>query len=70
MYIQVCTDLHDGATLEREVRALQEARLEYPKARCLLVTLEQALREPAIKGIAVVQAMDWLLDRQEDMRIH
>ena len=64
--IQVCTDLHDAATLEREVRALQEARLEYPKARCLLVTLEQALREPAIKGIAVVQAMDWLLDRQVD----
>ncbi len=60
--IQVCADIHDAATLLREVRALQEARLEYPKARSLLVTLEPAVRAPAIKGIAVVQAMDWLLD--------
>ena len=64
--IQVCTEFHDAATLDREVRALQEARLEYPKARCLLVTLEQPLREPAIKGVEVVQAMDWLLQRQAD----
>ena len=65
--IQVCADLHDAATLEREVRALQEARREYPKARCLLVTLEQPVRAPAIKGIAVVQAMDWLLEVQSDI---
>ena len=64
--IQVCADLHDAATLEREVRALQEARLEHPKARCLLITLEQAVRESAIEGIAVVQAMDWLLEVPTD----
>ncbi|MFM9969348.1 MAG: ATP-binding protein, partial [Burkholderiales bacterium] len=62
--IQVCADIHDAATMEREVRALQEARLEYPKARCLLVTLEQPVRAPAVKGIAIMQAMDWLLDGQ------
>ena len=64
--IQVCADLHDAATLEREVRALQEARLEHPKARCLLITLEQPVRESAIEGIAVVQAMDWLLEAPTD----
>ena len=62
--IQVCADLHDAATLEREVRSLQEARQEHPKARCLLITLEQPVRAPEIKGITVVQAMDWLLDGQ------
>ena len=66
--IQVCADIHDAATLEREVRALQEARLEIPKARCLLITLEQPVRAASIKGIAVVQAMDWLLDHQSDAR--
>lgn len=60
--IQVCADLHDAATLEREVCALQEARLEYPKARCLLITLEQPVRVPVVKGIAVVPAVDWLLE--------
>ena len=65
--IQVCADLHDAATWEREVRALQEARLEHPKARCLLITLEQPVRAPEIKGISVVQAMDWLLDGQSGM---
>ncbi len=66
--IQVCADLHDASTLEREVRALQEARLEFPKARCLLVTLEQPVRVPVMKDIAVVQAMDWLLDGPSDAR--
>ena len=64
--IQVCADLHDASTLEREVRALQEAKMEFPKARCLLVTLEQPVRVPVIKDIAVVQAMDWLLDGASD----
>ena len=59
--IQVCVDNNDAQTLEREVRALQEAQLEFPKAQCLLITLEQPVRWPAIKGIEVAQAVDWLL---------
>jgi uncharacterized protein len=59
--IQVCVDINDAQTLEREVRALQEAKVEFPKAQCLLITLEQPVRWPLVKGIEVVQAVDWLL---------
>ena len=62
--IQVCADINDAQTFEREVRALQEAGLEFPKAQCLLITLEQPVRASAVKGIAVVQAVDWLLGAQ------
>jgi uncharacterized protein len=59
--VQVCVDISDTQTFERETRALQEAKLEFPKAKCLLITLEQPVRMPALKGIEVVQAVDWLL---------
>jgi predicted AAA+ superfamily ATPase len=59
--IQVCQDITDPKTRERELRALQEAKLEFPSAKCLLMTLEQPIGVAAPEGIEVVQAVDWLL---------
>jgi uncharacterized protein len=60
--IQVCADVNDSATLTRETRALQEAQLEHPQAKCLLIVLEQPVQEITVAGMAIVQAADWLLD--------
>jgi uncharacterized protein len=59
--IQVCVDISDIATFEREVRALQAAQLEFPAAQCLLITLEAPTRETVVKGIRTVLSADWLL---------
>lgn len=59
--IQVCVDISDAATFEREVRALQAAQLEFPAAQCLLITLEAPTRDTPIEGIRTVLAADWLL---------
>jgi uncharacterized protein len=59
--IQVCLDITDAQTREREVRALQEAKLEFPTAKCLLITLEQPMGVALPAGIEVVAAVDWLL---------
>lgn len=63
--IQVCADLSDAATLERETRALQEAKQEHPAAQCLLIVLEQPTRFIDIPGIQITLAVDWLLDATE-----
>lgn len=59
--IQVCSDLDDRQTREREVRALRSAAAEHPKASLNLVTLtpENAGRIP--KQITVHPAARWLL---------
>ncbi len=59
--IQVCVDISDAATFEREVRALQAAQLEFPAAQCLLITLEAPTRDTPIEGIRTVLAAEWLL---------
>lgn len=61
--IQVCLDIADSQTREREVRALQEAQLEFPTAKCLLITLEQPMGVVVPAGIHVASAMDWLLEQ-------
>jgi uncharacterized protein len=38
--IQVCPDVSDSATYDREVRALSAAAVEYPDARPLLLTCD------------------------------
>ena len=59
--IQVCAELDEAATREREARAMIAAAAAYPKARLSLITLtpETALGLP--KDIAVHSAANWLL---------
>lgn len=61
LLIQVCAELDDAVTMDREVRALLGAAREYPEASLNLVTLtpESASGIPA--GIAVHSAVNWLL---------
>lgn len=61
--IQVCADPSEGKTLERELRALEAAGREYPRAERLLLVLswDQTLAVPA-KGVHVLPAYEWLLD--------
>lgn len=62
--IQVCTDINDKATFERETRALQEAQAEHPAAQCLLIVMEPPTRPVDIPGIQIVLAVDWLLEEK------
>jgi len=58
--IQVCADMTDEQTAEREFRALVEASREHPSATPLLITLYPAPQSPP-EGITVRTAMDWFL---------
>jgi predicted AAA+ superfamily ATPase len=61
MLVQVCADLDDPETRDREVRALLDARIEFPRAELVLV----ALNRPAVVEISgeikLVDAAEWLL---------
>ncbi len=59
--IQVCADLDDPATREREVRALLAAAAEHPRASLHLISLqpEPAFDLPA--NITMHTAAAWLL---------
>ena len=61
--VQVCADLSDPGTLEREVRALQAASAEFPRAtrRLLVLDRDQVPSRPTT-GIRVQPAYEWLLD--------
>lgn len=65
--VQVCYDLTDPHVLAREVRALQDAQQEYPRARCLLI----ALIKPAVLElppfIELHGAAVWLLGEEESL---
>lgn len=58
--IQVCADLDHPDTLEREVRALQDAVALWPRAQRQIVTLTPP-RNSVPPGIEVCLAVDWLL---------
>jgi hypothetical protein len=63
MLVQVCSDASDPQTLERELRALDDARVTYPRARALLVTFKSD--PPAVDLPANVEwqpAARWLLE--------
>lgn len=62
--VQVCMDLADPETREREVRALLDARPCWPKARCLLVALWVPPVVPLPAGIELHPAAQWLLEPQ------
>ena len=60
--IQVCSSLDDAQTREREFRALQEAREEWPNAKGLVLTLESRLPYPPVPpGTTVMPAWEWML---------
>jgi predicted AAA+ superfamily ATPase len=60
--VQVCADLSDPATLDRELRALTQAARIQPRAvrRLLVLTRDQALPLEAA-GVGVQPAYEWLL---------
>lgn len=60
--VQVCADLADPATLEREVRALAEARIEHPEAQPLLITLDEQAPAHLPEGLHWQPAVRWLLE--------
>ena len=64
--IQVCGDLSDTATRQREIRALQEAAKEHPRATLHLVSLEPVIPADVPAGITVHSATAWLLRESEE----
>jgi hypothetical protein len=62
--IQVCLDVSDSATREREVRALEAASKELPDAKPLLLTLDSTPPPHLPTALQWLPAAAWLLDRQ------
>jgi predicted AAA+ superfamily ATPase len=61
--IQMCGDLGDPETLAREVRALEDAAIGYPRARQLLLTLESRLPFPQVPSpMLIIPAWRWILE--------
>jgi len=61
--IQVCADISETATRDRECRALEEAIREYPRAaRRLLVLNSDQITVKVPRGIIIQPAYQWLLD--------
>ncbi|MEZ4729921.1 MAG: hypothetical protein R3E79_22550 [Caldilineaceae bacterium] len=61
--IQVCVDLSNPTTREREVRALDAARADYPHATPLLLTLDAIPPQPSLPvPIQWQAATAWLLE--------
>lgn len=59
IFIQVCADLSDTETREREITALKEASIEKPSSKCYLVTREVITSK--IEGFSVIGLVDFLL---------
>lgn len=59
--IQVCAELDDPTTLTREVRALQDAAILWPRAVLQLITLNLPVNAAVPAGIELHAASDWLL---------
>ena len=59
--IQVCSDLADPKTLDREIRALEGAAGSYPRARKYIVTLTPSMVSGVPDDISVQDAAAWLL---------
>jgi predicted AAA+ superfamily ATPase len=61
--IQVCADVSDPGTLERELRALHAASAEHPRAtRRLLVPDRDQVPSRPVAGTRIQPAYEWLLD--------
>src|SRR5262245_8305773 len=62
--IQVCANLDDPATREREVRALLAAAVEYPHANLHLITLTLESAHGMPGQVAVHPAVQWFLSAE------
>lgn len=58
--LQVCADLLDRATAERESRALAEAHASFPNAQCRILTLRAETSE-GVAGATVQPTYEWIL---------
>jgi uncharacterized protein len=64
--IQVCLDISDNTTREREARALAGAARELPKARPLLLTLDSMAPRPPLQApLEWCPAASWFLDQSK-----
>lgn len=64
--IQVCVDLSESDTLEREFRALDAAGRQFPRARKRLLTLTRSeVPEEVPSGVQVQPAYEWFLERNQ-----
>lgn len=62
LLVQVCLEVHDLPTQEREVRALAAAAAEHPKAVPLLLTLDSMPPQPPLpKPLRWLSAVAWFL---------
>lgn len=63
--IQVCASNDQPATLAREIRALQDATKDFPRANLILITMDQPALLDIPEGVTVIAARDWLLNVQD-----
>ena len=62
LLLQVCADLADPATREREVRALMSAVADYPEATPLLISMDAIPPQPGLpEPLRWQSAAAWLL---------
>lgn len=61
LLVQVCADLDDPDTLSQEVRALLDAKEEFPMAEMVLVVLNRPAVVEVPGEIKLVDAAEWLL---------
>jgi uncharacterized protein len=64
--IQVCADVSDPATLQRELRGLASARATYPRAKQRLLLLNRIDRPLDAGDVSVRAIPDWLLEPAPD----
>ncbi len=65
--VQVCADASNPATFEREVRALVEAKVDYPDAQAILLLLNPPAQPRNLTpSIEVLHAVPWFLEPPED----
>jgi predicted AAA+ superfamily ATPase len=63
--IQVCTSIDDPEAREREIRALEDAATEHPRARQVILTLESRMPFPEVpKPINVLPVWSWMLAKK------
>ena len=60
--IQVCADLSDPTTREREARALEAASEQFPRASLCLLTLTPELSGGIGPKVEVRSAAEWFLE--------
>jgi predicted AAA+ superfamily ATPase len=62
MLIQVCANASDPVTLQREVRALLEAKTQHPDIRTQLILLDPLSPGTSVPdGIELTSAIQWFL---------